>query len=67
MVSWFKGTCRANIHLSTLSSSIFFDVDTEDTYLYIVIILYLTSGKIQIKDKTNYKSHSLQLALFTPN
>ena len=27
----------------------------------IIIILYLTSVKIQINDKINYKSHSLQL------
>ena len=32
----------------------------------IVIILYLTSIKIQIKDKTNYKSHNLQLFLCKP-
>ena len=31
----------------------------------IIIIIYLTSAKIQVNDKTNYKSHSLQLGLFT--
>ena len=32
-----------------------------------IIALYLTSVKIQINNKTDYKSHSLQLGLFTPN
>ena len=35
--------------------------------IIIVIVLYLTSVIIHINDKTNYKSHSLQLGLFTPN
>ena len=35
-------------------------------YIYdIYIVLYLTSVKIQINDKTSYKSRSLQLGLFT--
>ena len=33
----------------------------------IIIILYLTKFKIQLKYKTDYKSHNLQLGLFTPN
>ena len=33
----------------------------------VIITLYLTSVKIQIKDKTNSKSHNLQLGLSTPN
>ena len=28
-------------------------------FIVIVIVLYLTSVKLQINDKTNYKSHSL--------
>ena len=32
----------------------------------IIIVLYLTLVKIQINDKTNYKSHSLKLGPFTP-
>ena len=32
-----------------------------------VIILYLTLVKIQLKDKTYYKSRSIQPGLFTPN
>ena len=32
-----------------------------------MIVLYLTSVKIKINDKTNYKSNSLQLGLFMPN
>ena len=35
------------------------------TVIVIIIIIYLTSAKIQANDKTNYKSHSLQLGLFT--
>ena len=31
----------------------------------IIITFYLTSIKIQLKNNTNYKSHSLQLGLFT--
>ena len=33
----------------------------------IIIVLYLTSVKIYVNDKTNCKSHSLQLGLYTPN
>ena len=33
----------------------------------IIIVLYLTSVKLYVNDKTNCKSHSLQLGLYTPN
>ena len=32
----------------------------------IIIVLHFTWVGIQINDKTDYKSHSLQLGLFTP-
>ena len=35
--------------------------------IIITIIFYLTSVKIHINDKTNLKSQSLRLGLFTPN
>ena len=35
--------------------------------IIIITILYLTSVKIQINDKTSDKVHSLQLSLFTLN
>ena len=35
-------------------------------HFIIIIVLYLTSVKIQINDKTNYKSHSLHVGPFTP-
>ena len=35
--------------------------------IIIIIALYLTSVIIHINYKTNYKSHSLKLGLFTPN
>ena len=35
--------------------------------IIITIIFYLASVKIHINDKTNLKSQSLRLGLFTPN
>ena len=35
--------------------------------IILIIVLYLTSVKIYENDKTNCKSHSLQLGLYTPN
>ena len=37
------------------------------TIIIIAIVFYLTSVKIHINDKTNLKSQSLRLGLFTPN
>ena len=37
------------------------------TTTIIIAIHYSTSVKIQITDKTNNKSHSLQVGLFTPS
>ena len=33
--------------------------------IIIAIVFYLTLVRMQINDKTNYKSHNLQLGLFT--
>ena len=37
------------------------------TIIIITFAFYLTSVKIRINDKTNLKSQSLRLGLFTPN
>ena len=36
-------------------------------FIIIIVVCYLTLAKIHINDKTNLKSQTLRLGLFTPN
>ena len=61
-------------HAQSASKLNFKDLRQRDAFLIITVIiiiifvvLCLTSIIMYINDKNNYKSHSLQLRLFTPN